>query len=72
MHGLVGCLCVAWWDTYAWPGGVREGRAAFATVSALPSQRATLRWSPSGFHTGANLAGLWAVPNKYGPPQGFC
>ena len=22
----------------AWPGGVREGRAAFATVSALPSQ----------------------------------
>ena len=21
----------------AWPGGVREGRAAFATVSALPS-----------------------------------
>lgn len=32
---------------------------------------ATLRWSPSGFHTGANLAGLWAVPNKDGPPQGF-
>ena len=56
----------------AWPGGVREGRAAFATVSALPSQRATLRWSPSGFHTGANLAGLWAVPNRDGPPQGFC
>ena len=24
---------------FAWPGGVREGRAAFATVSALPSQR---------------------------------
>ena len=22
----------------AWPGGVREGRAAFATASALPSQ----------------------------------
>lgn len=23
----------------AWPGGVREGRAAFATVSALPSHK---------------------------------
>ena len=26
----------------AWPGGVREGRAAFATVSALPSHKVFL------------------------------
>ena len=32
---------------FAWPGGVREGRAAFATVSALPSQEFFYNFSNS-------------------------
>ena len=53
---------------FAWPGGVREGRAAFATSSASP-RMLQLRDGPPriSFSISKSLAGLRAAPSGASP-----